>query len=91
MASVYARMAAAAPKRTNFATGATVMGVGDAVVQLRIESQPLDSRRLLVCSSFNALLSIPLALWYASLDRRWPGTALASMVPKVPTHVAPIR
>ena len=28
-------------------------------------------------------MSVPIAIWYASLDRRWPGTALAPMVRKV--------
>ena len=86
MASRYAKLAAVAPKRTNLVTGATVMAVGDAVTQLYIESKPLDSRRLLISSSYNAMVSIPMALWYQALDRRWPGTGLAMMVPKVPCH-----
>jgi len=83
MLSAYRRLASTAPTATNFCTGAAVMAVGDAAVQLHIEKHDLDSRRLAVCSSFNAFLSVPIALWYAALDRRWPGTTFAPMVRKV--------
>ena len=83
MAAAYVRLAKAAPRTTNFVTGATVMAVGDAAVQVGVESKPLDGRRLTICSSYNALVSVPLAAWYALLDRLFPGTALGPMVPKV--------
>lgn len=83
MLSAYRRMASRAPTVTNFLTGAAVMAVGDASVQMHIEKHDLDIRRLAVCSSFNAFISVPLALWYATLDRRWPGTTLGPMVRKV--------
>ena len=83
MAAAYVRLAKAAPRTTNFVTGATVMAVGDATVQVGVESKPLDGRRLTICSSYNALVSVPLAAWYALLDRRFPGTALGPLVPKV--------
>ena len=83
MLSAYRRLTSTAPTATNFVTGAAVMAAGDTFVQRHIEEHDLDFRRLAVCSSFNAFISVPLALWYMTLDRRWPGTTLAPMVRKV--------
>mmetsp|Transcript_4319 Transcript_4319/g.12786 ORF Transcript_4319/g.12786 Transcript_4319/m.12786 type:complete len:180 (-) Transcript_4319:24-563(-) len=82
MGAAYARLHAASPKAVNFGVGTGVMAVGDAAVQVGVEDRELDSRRVAVCSSFNGLVSVPLAAWYGFLDRRIPGTALRPMVPK---------
>ena len=73
---MYARLQRVAPKTTNFLTGAAVMGVGDSCAQRMVEGAPqLDHRRTAVCSSFNAMVSTPLAMWYALADRVWPASS----------------
>mmetsp|Transcript_5644 Transcript_5644/g.12371 ORF Transcript_5644/g.12371 Transcript_5644/m.12371 type:complete len:192 (+) Transcript_5644:63-638(+) len=73
-----------APRATNLITGALVMAVGDCVVQLTVEkASAVEPRRTAVCSSFNALISVPLGMWYGMLERRWPGVAALNLTRKV--------
>ena len=71
---MYARAMAAAPSSTAFTVGGIVMAVGDAVVQRHIEgAAKFDQKRIAVCASYNAGVSVVLQPWYALLDRAFPG------------------
>ena len=71
MLNLLRRVQMTAPSTFSFALGGAIMGVGDAAVQVVVEEHAVDRQRLLVCSAFNASVSVPLNFWYAYLDRVW--------------------
>ena len=73
---MYASLQRLAPRTTNFVTGASVMAVGDTITQTAVEeAKQLDRKRTVCCSSYNACVSVPLAMWYAKADQIWPANA----------------
>jgi hypothetical protein len=82
--ALYMRWQRAAPKTTNFITGGVIMSAGDATVQLCVEgAERLNVKRNGVAASFNSLMSVPLGMWYARLDRVFPGLMMRQLVPKI--------
>lgn len=72
----------AAPIRTSFATGASVMCVGDAAAQLTVGRQELDLKRNLASSAYNGMASPVFFQWYRVMDWLIPGIGASRLIPK---------
>ena len=77
----YLRASQANPMTVQAITGATIMAVGDATVQLGVESSDsLELKRLIVACLYSALLGPLLYKWYSLLDHVFPAAQLLQRI-----------
>ncbi len=83
MARLLQRASSAAPVRTSFSIGASVMCVGDACSQLAVvRREDFDLKRNFASSAYNGLISPFFFQWYRMMDFLIPGTGARRLIPK---------